>query len=152
MKISIIAMGKARAGAESQLVEQYLRQCGWQVNITELQIKKPLQGEALKKAEAELLLGAMQDMDACIALDERGKHLSSMEFARTMERWQDIGQHRIAIVIGGADGLHESVRAQARLLLSFGRLTWPHMLVRSMLAEQLYRAWSILQGHPYHRE
>ena len=87
-----------------------------------------------------------------VALDETGQILSSVDLARTLERWRDTGTREVRFLIGAADGLTAEERAAGDLLLSFGRATWPHLLVRAMLAEQLYRATSILAGHPYHRE
>ena len=105
----------------------------------------------LKLREATLLLEALPGDAATVALDEAGKELSSEQFAKQLGRWRDDGRATIAFMIGGADGLTGEVRDRADLVLSLGRQTWPHMLVRAMLAEQLYRAWSINTGHPYHR-
>lgn len=87
-----------------------------------------------------------------VVLDERGKSLSSIDFARTLERWRDDGKREVRFLIGAADGHDAADRADADLLLSFGAATWPHLLARAMLAEQLFRATSILANHPYHRE
>ena len=87
-----------------------------------------------------------------VALDERGRDLTSRDLASTFGRWRDDARTRLAFLIGGPDGHGDAVRARADLLLSFGRMTWPHRLVRVMLAEQLYRAATILAGHPYHRD
>ncbi len=89
---------------------------------------------------------------AIVALDETGKHLASRAFAKQIRQWQDEGRPCAAFMIGGADGLDDSVRQRADLILSFGRATWPHLLVRGMLAEQVYRSQQILAGHPYHRD
>jgi 23S rRNA (pseudouridine1915-N3)-methyltransferase len=86
-----------------------------------------------------------------VALDERGRNLSSTEFASRLERWRDEGVRDIAFLVGGADGLAQSVRDRADFVLALGTLTWPHELVRVLVAEQIYRAWTIVQGHPYHR-
>jgi 23S rRNA (pseudouridine1915-N3)-methyltransferase len=106
----------------------------------------------LKRLEADKLLAQIPKNAVLVALDERGESLDSGTFAQRLGAWRDAGRADLAFVIGGADGLDEEVRRRADLLLSFGRLTWPHMLVRGMLAEQLYRAQQILAGHPYHRD
>ena len=105
----------------------------------------------LPQKEGELLLSAVPEGGVIIALDERGKHLSSEEFAHRLGTWQDNGIPAAAFLIGGADGHSPEVRQKAHLLLAFGKMTWPHMLARAMLAEQIYRAKTILDGHPYHR-
>lgn len=151
MKVTIAAIGAMKASPEKELVSKYLKQLPWQVSIAELEVKKPLPTEQRKIAEAELLLSATADCHQRIALDERGKALGSGSFAERIANWQQEGYSHIGVIIGGQDGLDASVRQQADLTLSFGALTWPHMLARAMLMEQLYRAHTILSGHPYHR-
>jgi 23S rRNA (pseudouridine1915-N3)-methyltransferase len=102
-------------------------------------------------AEADLLLRAVPSGALLVTLDERGRTLSSPEFAQQLARWRDEGRQDLAFVIGGADGLAPALRDRAAFSISFGRMVWPHMLVRVMLAEQLYRATTILAGGPYHR-
>jgi 23S rRNA (pseudouridine1915-N3)-methyltransferase len=102
-------------------------------------------------AEAELLARAVPSGAVLVTLDERGKLLTSPEFATQLARWRDAGRQDVAFVIGGADGIDPSLRAKADFSISFGQMVWPHMLVRVMLAEQLYRAANILSGGPYHR-
>jgi 23S rRNA (pseudouridine1915-N3)-methyltransferase len=102
-------------------------------------------------AEAELLARAVPSGAVLVTLDERGKLLTSPEFATQLARWRDAGRQDVAFVIGGADGIDPSLRARADFSISFGQMVWPHMLVRVMLAEQLYRAANILSGGPYHR-
>jgi 23S rRNA (pseudouridine1915-N3)-methyltransferase len=102
-------------------------------------------------AEAELLARAVPAGAVLVTLDERGKLLTSPEFATQLARWRDAGRQDVAFVIGGADGIDPSLRARADFSISFGQMVWPHMLVRVMLAEQLYRAANILSGGPYHR-
>lgn len=122
------------------------------LDLKEVEEKRSLQGGELKRSEAALLLAAAPKGALLIALDERGKTLTSVDFADQIGCWRDEGQRELVFLIGGADGLDESIRKQARLTLSFGNQTWPHMLVRGLLAEQLYRAQCILGGHPYHRQ
>lgn len=102
-------------------------------------------------AEAELLARAVPAGAVLVTLDERGKLISSPEFAAQLARWRDGGRQDVAFVIGGADGIDPALRAKADFSISFGAMVWPHMLVRVMLAEQLYRAANILSGGPYHR-
>ena len=114
---------------------------------TEVEDKKGVGMEA----EAELLLRAVPSGALLVTMDERGKVMSSPEFAAQLARWRDEGRQDVAFVIGGADGIAPSLRDRAAFSISFGRMVWPHMLVRVMLAEQLYRAATILSGGPYHR-
>ncbi len=151
MKISILAIGKAKKGAEMALFAEYCKRLPWKLNLKEIEEKKHLSGEQLKEKEGDLLLEALPKGAKLIALDERGKPISSKEFAAKISHWQQETSH-LAFIIGGADGLSERVKKRADYMLSLGAMTWPHMLVRTMLAEQLYRASTILSGHPYHRE
>ena len=139
MLLHIIARGKIGRGAEAELVERYLKRIQWPTKVTEL----PESGGRLPlKADATVT----------ILLDEKGEQLSSVAFAGRLERWRDSGRREARFLIGGADGFGDSERADADLLLAFGKATWPHLLARAMLAEQLFRATSILANHPYHRE
>lgn len=148
MKLLLAAIGKAKtASPEARMVAEYQKRLTWKFTLKELESKT-----ANKTKEAELLLSACSGFDKVVALDERGKELSSRELADTIARWQQQGASSLAFIIGGADGLDESVRKRADLTLAFGRATWPHMLVRAMLAEQIYRAQTIIEGHPYHRD
>ncbi len=151
MNIIIAAIGRIKDSPEKTLIEKYLRQCPWEITIRELDAKKGLSGDALKDAEATLLLEATDKARIRIAMDERGKALSSEAFAKRLGDWQDNAQTPIAFLIGGQDGLAKSIRQQADLIMNLGEMTWPHMLARAMLTEQLYRAHTILTGHPYHR-
>jgi 23S rRNA (pseudouridine1915-N3)-methyltransferase len=137
--LHIVAQGKIGRSPEADLVERYLKRIAWPTKVTEL----PDRGGKTP----ELPPGAVT-----IVLDERGEALSSTEFASRLERWRDGGKREARFLIGAADGHDEEQRSSADLLLSFGPATWPHLLVRSMLAEQLFRATSILANHPYHRE
>ena len=139
MRLHIIARGKIGRGAEAELVDRYLKRIAWPVKVTEL-------------AERGGKAPAAPDGAVSVLLDEKGEQLSSMELASRLEAWRDNGRREIRWLLGGADGFNEAERASADLLLAFGRLTWPHLLARVMLAEQLFRATSILANHPYHRE
>jgi 23S rRNA (pseudouridine1915-N3)-methyltransferase len=107
--------------------------------------------DARKREEARAILAQIPEKSVIIALDERGKTLSSETFAARIADWRDANRPALALVIGGADGLDEDVKTRADLVLSFSPMTWPHQMVRIMAAEQLYRAMTILSGHPYHR-
>jgi len=137
--LHLVVRGKIGRSPEADLVERYLRRISWPTKVTEL----PDRGGKLPEPAS----GAVS-----IVLDERGKSLSSMELAGLLERWRDGGKREARFLIGAADGYEDAQRAGADLLLSFGPATWPHLLVRAMLAEQLFRATSILANHPYHRE
>jgi 23S rRNA (pseudouridine1915-N3)-methyltransferase len=139
MLLHIIARGKIGRGPEADLVDRYLQRINWPVKVTELPEsggKPPPPGES----------------SVTILLDEKGEQLGSLDFAQRLERWRDGGRREARFLIGGADGFSDAERAGADLLLAFGKATWPHLLARAMLAEQLFRATSILANHPYHRE
>lgn len=152
MKVTVAAVGRDRGGVHRDLFDHYVGRMRWPVTLREVEARGKLSGAKLKREEAKLLLAAVPDGAAIIALDETGKTLSSREFAGWISRNMDEGAAEIALIIGGADGLDPSIRERASLTLSLGRVTWPHMLVRGMLAEQLYRAQQIIAGHPYHRD
>lgn len=155
MRVHICAVGRLRAGPERELIDDYLtrfdrtgRALGLgPANLVEVEDKK---GGGMA-AEAVLLERAIPKGAVICALDERGKLMSSPDFAAQLGRWRDDGRGDLAFVIGGADGIDPSLRGQADAKLSFGKMVWPHMLARVMLTEQLYRAASILAGSPYHR-
>ena len=155
MRLRILAMGRLRNGPEKDLIEGYVARFSRRgrplglgpVELTELEDKKG----GGKAAEAALLLKAIPQGTAVIALDERGKLQSSPDFAAHLSQIRDAAPSELIFVIGGADGLDPAVLQRAQSVLSFGKMVWPHMLVRVMLSEQLYRAASILAGGPYHR-
>ncbi len=139
MLLHIVARGRIGRGPEAELVQRYIARIGWPTRITEL----PDSGGRAPAPEPRAMT---------VALDETGDPLPSRAFAERIGRWRDDGAREARFLIGAADGLDASERDAADLRLSFGALTWPHLLVRAMLAEQLWRATSILAGHPYHRE
>lgn len=149
MRLLVVAVGRARAGPELALWTEFSERLTTEIRLVEVASKRA--GPGLRDREAELLLKSVPDGAALVALDERGKSLTSEAFAKTLASWRDEGTPSVAFVIGGADGLADSVRKRARLLISLGAMTWPHLLVRGLLAEQLYRAERIWAGHPYHR-
>ena len=139
MLLHIIARGRIGRGPEADLVDRYLQRINWPVKVTEL----PESGGRLPPPVQNSI---------SILLDEKGEQLGSLDLARRLERWRDGGKREARFLVGGADGFSHAERAGADLLLAFGKATWPHLLARAMLAEQLFRATSILANHPYHRE
>ncbi len=155
MKFRIVAVGRMKTGPERALYEHYAGRVRPAIAISEVEEKRPLSSAELKAREAELLLAALDEAKgkrAVVALDEHGKAFSSRDLAQRLQRFEEDGAQEIAFLIGGADGHGDAVLKRADLKLSLGAMTWPHMLVRGMLAEQLYRAQAILAGHPYHRD
>jgi len=153
MHIILAAIGKLKKNSpEYELMSEYLKRTKWSVEVKEYEEKKALSGEALKNAEAELLLSGIPEKAKVVVLDEHGDTLSSREFAGKLRAWQNNGSDTVAFLIGGADGHGKKVKDRANLTLSFGRMTLPHFLMRVVLAEQIYRAKTILDGHPYHRD
>ncbi|MET0181874.1 MAG: 23S rRNA (pseudouridine(1915)-N(3))-methyltransferase RlmH [Caulobacterales bacterium] len=156
MRILVVAAGRKGAGPEHELAQDYIaraaasgRNLGFtQVNLIDVQGKP--QGD--QRAEASAIYKATPDDSRKILLDERGAEWSSREFAKKLEIWRDQGIPNATFWIGGADGASQSLKDQADEKLAFGRQTWPHLLVRAMLAEQIYRAVSILSNAPYHRD
>jgi 23S rRNA (pseudouridine1915-N3)-methyltransferase len=148
MKIRIIAVGKQKASPAKDLCDEYLKRLTWNVSLREIDAPKG----STSAQEAPLILKELAKPGFVVALDERGETLSSPEFARKLSSWQaQAPGNEITFLIGGADGFDNEVRKKASFLLSFGKQTWPHMLVRAMLLEQVYRAQQIIAGHPYHR-
>ena len=139
MRLHIVARGRIGRSPEGELVERYLKRIAWPTKVTEL-------------PESGGKVPLPPENGVTILLDEKGQQLSSLNFARRLEAWRDGGKREARFMIGGADGFDDEARASADLLLAFGKATWPHLLARAMLAEQLWRATSILANHPYHRE
>lgn len=151
MKLWLAAVGRARGGPARDLFDEYAGRLTSPFTLREVEVKKRLSSDELKRQEADLLLAAVPAGATIVALDERGRALDSPAFAHKIGQWRDSGVADLAFLIGGADGHGEAVRQRADFLMAFGPMTWPHMLVRGMLTEQLYRAQQILAGHPYHR-
>jgi 23S rRNA (pseudouridine1915-N3)-methyltransferase len=137
--LHIVARGRIGRGPEAELVDRYVKRLTWPVRLTEL----PDSGGRMPPVEGQTRV---------VMLDETGEMLGSRDFADRLGKWRDDGVRETRFLIGAADGFDDAERAGADLLLSFGRATWPHLLARAMLAEQLWRAASILANHPYHRE
>lgn len=138
MLLHIIARGKIARSPEGELVTRYAKRISWPVKLTEL----PDVGGRIPDPQQPV---------RTVLLDEKGKDLPSEDFAAILGRWRDDGIRECRFVLGAADGHSDQERTDADLLLAFGRATWPHLMARAMLAEQLYRATTILAGHPYHR-
>jgi 23S rRNA (pseudouridine1915-N3)-methyltransferase len=152
MKITIAAIGRERhASPTENLFKEYKKRIPWDIQIKESEERKSLPQAQLMEKEAEMLLASVPNGAKIIALDEHGKILSSEEFASLIAKYQEQGCNHIAFLIGGAAGHGNAVKQRADFTLSLGKMTWPHMMVRAMLSEQLYRAYTILTGHPYHR-
>lgn len=139
MLLHIVARGRIGRSPEAELVDRYLKRVTWPTRVTEL----PDTGGKMPAVEGATRI---------VMLDETGENLPSRVLAERLGAWRDDGVREARFLIGAADGFGDAERAQAHLLLSFGRATWPHMMARAMLAEQLWRAASILANHPYHRE
>ncbi len=155
MRLHLCAVGRLRTGPERSLIDDYTQR--FDRTGRALSLGPLIEHEVEDKrgggmaAEGELLARAVPAGALLVVLDERGSVLASPDFAAHLGGWRDAGRQDAAFVIGGADGIDPALRARADFALSFGRMVWPHMLVRVMLAEQLYRAASILAGSPYHR-
>jgi len=158
MRIAIAAVGRMKSGPERELVLRYLDRASASgrplaltgFDVIELGESRAGSAASRKSEEARALRAALPE-GAVVALDERGKSMGSDAFARQLEKWRDAGRPAVSFIIGGADGIDPELVASADLALSFSPMVWPHQLVRIMLAEQLYRAITILTGHPYHR-
>jgi 23S rRNA (pseudouridine1915-N3)-methyltransferase len=149
MKIRIIAVGRQKSSPTKDLCDEYLKRMNWNVSLKEIDAPKG----STSAQEAPLILRELTKPGFIIALDERGETLASSEFAKKLGSWQNQAPgNEITFLIGGADGFDNEVRKKAKFLMSFGKQTWPHMLVRVMLLEQIYRAQQIIAGHPYHRQ
>jgi 23S rRNA (pseudouridine1915-N3)-methyltransferase len=160
VQIVVAAVGRLKAGPERELAARYLdraAKAGPRIGLTGFQVREISEGRGTSVAsrraeESAALAGTLPTGSATVILDERGAALGSRDFADFLARERDGGRTATAIVIGGPDGHDPAMRDDAALVLSFGAMTWPHQLVRVMLAEQLYRAVTLLSGHPYHRD
>ena len=158
MKLGLLAVGRLKAGPERELVERYRsriaaihKTLGFpSFDLVELDESRARSAAERRRHEADALLARTEDA-VLVAFDERGSSPTSAEFAARLGSWRDAGRGRASFAVGGPDGFEERVRAGADLVVSFGRLTVPHGLVRVLVVEQLYRALTVLAGHPYHR-
>ena len=159
MRVAILAIGRLKAGPERELFERFHeragaagRRVGLSFDLAEIPESRAGSADARKDQEATAILGKVPRDAVLLALDEHGTPLGSAALTERLRHWRDGGKADVLVAIGGPDGLGQAVLARADLRLAFGPMTWPHQLVRIMLAEQLYRAVTILSGHPYHRE
>jgi 23S rRNA (pseudouridine1915-N3)-methyltransferase len=159
MRIALLCVGRLKAGPERELFDRYFKRLGESargvgiagVDLREIDESRARRPEDRREEEAAALLGAAPPGAMLVALDERGASPSSAEWAAEIGRARDASRPLYAVLVGGPDGLSESLRAKADRVVSFGAMTWPHQLVRVMACEQLYRAMTILSRHPYHR-
>ncbi len=159
MRLVVIAIGRLKAGPERELADRYRkrfdeigRKLGFRgLEIHEIPESRARDASARSAEEAAAVLAALPKESVLVALDERGQNMESTVFARHLGRWRDEAVANTIFVIGGADGLSPELRRKAKLTIAFGSATWPHQMIRVMLLEQLYRAATILAGHPYHR-
>ena len=146
MRVVIGAIGKCKKNSpEAAIIAEYLKRSAWNVVIKE-------KDNSNQKDEAEFLQSVVPSGAKVVVLDERGENMKSKDLAEKVENWQNNGVSEVCFLIGGADGHLEETRKKADLILSFGKLTLPHMLMRAVLSEQIYRIQTIIKGHPYHRE
>jgi len=151
VRLLIAAVGRIKAGALADLQSEYLKRLGSSVSLKEVEERRSSSAAERKLREGKLLLAVVPDDAVVVPLDERGQTLSSAAFAERLQGWRAEGPKTLAFVIGGADGLAQPVVQRGRMALSLGAMTWPHLLARILLLEQLYRAQQILAHHPYHR-
>jgi 23S rRNA (pseudouridine1915-N3)-methyltransferase len=149
MDITVAAVGRMKSGPIQALWDDYAKRITWRLKLREVEEKRPLSPAELKAREAELLRKALPERATLVALDAGGRAIDSRTLAQRLSAWQDTGA--VAFVIGGAEGLDEKLIKEATFVLSLGPMTWPHMLARTLLIEQIYRAQCILTNHPYHR-
>lgn len=151
MNIQLLVVGRLRKGPHLDLFQDYLKRMDWTVSVHEIESKHKDQGK-IHTDECTQILARINPQAYVIAMDERGKTLPSRKLAAKFQNLQNESRSNVQLIIGGADGLNDDIRGRADFLLSFGQQTWPHMLARVMLLEQIYRAQQILKNHPYHRD
>ena len=154
MRISIISIGKFENSPHKAVFEHYIKRLRWKIDLLELDLKKSnnLSSDKIKEGEGALILKAWRKGSRLIALDEHGKQYDSRSFSKLITDAATYGDSDLTFVIGGSDGIAQAILEKATLKISLGKMVFPHLMVRSMLAEQLYRAQTIAQGHPYHRD
>lgn len=150
-KIDLIVVGKVKKGSWRDLMDDYVSRTKWPLTMIEVE-SKYTDPKTQQDHEQRLILDKLDTNSFVVVLDERGDGLRSLDFSQTLQKIRDTGESKLTFLIGGAEGFTETVRDKANMLLSFGQQTWPHVMVRVMLLEQIYRAQQIIAGHPYHRE
>ncbi len=158
MRLLLVTVGRTKAGPQRELIERYLKRAaaagrglGLNVEHREIGESRAHRSQDRKRDEAKAIRALLGNAERRIACDESGKNLTTAEFAADLGRSRDQGASLVGLIVGGPDGLDAELRAEADLVLAFGAMTWPHQLARIMVAEQIYRALTILSGHPYHR-
>lgn len=151
MKIVIAAVGRIRGQPYADLIETYRKRILWPIIVKEIVERGKVSEAERSHREGKKLLLSVTNTNRLVALDSRGEHVSSEDFAKMLMDAQEHGLRELAFIIGGANGLDDQVLKSADQKLSFGAMTWPHLLARVMLVEQLYRATQIISGHPYHK-
>lgn len=151
MKRILLCVGHLKGGPEKDLLEQYRTRLNGAFDMKEVVCRKKGSVEQVKEWEGALLMEALDPGSVVIGLDEQGDMMSSQAFSEVLQKFENQGVKTLTFVVGGADGLSLDVRKKCQSFISFGRMTWPHLLVRGMLVEQLYRAQQIKAGHPYHK-
>ncbi len=149
--ITIVTVGRLKAGPLKDLCDEFRRRIPLALELREVEERRPVSGDERKQREGDLILKELPKSAFAVALDERGKTYDSAGFARQFAAWRQQSCDNLAFIVGGADGLAPAVLEKAAARVAFGAMTWPHMLARAMLLEQIYRAHTILTGHPYHR-
>ena len=154
MRITILSIGKFENSPHKLVFESYLKRLKWKIELKELQLKNSqnMSVEKAKEGEGELILKALKPNSKLILLDEKGKEFTSKNFAKLISNFANESESDLTFVIGGADGLSKKLLEKNHLKISFGLMTLPHLMVRTVLIEQIYRAQTIISGHPYHRE
>ncbi len=154
MRITILSIGKFENSPHKAVFENYLKRLKWKVDLRELELKNSqnMSVDKIKEGEGDLILKAIRPSSKMVLLDENGKEFSSRNFAKLISDSGVNGDSDLTFVIGGSDGLSAQLLKKAYLKISLGLMTFPHLMVRSMLIEQIYRAQTIINGHPYHRD
>ncbi len=150
-KVDVIVVGKVKKGSWYDLIQDYVSRIKWPLNLIEVE-SKYTDAKAQQAHEQRLILEKLDEKSFIIVLDERGDGLRSLDFSQTLQKIQGTGVDKITFLVGGAEGFTDDIRNKANMMISFGQQTWPHVMVRVMLLEQIYRAQQIIAGHPYHRE
>jgi len=152
MRVSILAIGKNRRGVFKDLYEFYATRIQWEIQLVELEIQKTPDWKKQRLNETKKLLSSAPKGSLIVILDEAGKLITSRALSDWINNQVDIGAKDVSFLIGGSHGLDLSAISSPNLMISLGRVTWPHLMIRGMIAEQLYRAQQIRRNHPYHRE
>ena len=152
MKINILSIGKFRNNPQKVIFDEYLCRIGWNLLLKEIEVKESFKGNKLKDREGQLIIDNIANFSRVILLDEAGQNFTSRQIAQMIVDCQNQSYHNLVFIIGGVCGVSKSVIDRADTILSFGKITMPHMMVRSILIEQIYRSYTITNNHPYHKD